>query len=134
MKGLSAIRRQGVTRGRHVLGIFLAAWLAIILQPCAVAGEFEHECPHCPPEMMHEGHQGELLNSTDCVIGGQIGFEARGLQPKSDDVSPQVPVFLAQTLNEIDLSPGSNLQFSNTRSHILSSGPPLNVLNCVYLK
>ena len=130
---LSAIRRQGISRGHHVLGLFVAAWLAIILQPCAVAGETEHDCPHCPPEMVHEGHQ-EALTGSDCEIDDQIGFEARSLQPKLEDLSSQTPVFLGQTHDEIRLSPRSNQPFLKSTIHISPSGPPLNVLNCVYLK
>lgn len=130
---LSAIRRQGIRRGRHVLGLFVAAWMAIILQPCAVAGEVEHDCPHCPPEMVHEGHQ-ESLTAPDCEIGDQIAFEARNPQPKLDDLSAQVPVFLGQAYDEIKLSSGSNHPFLRTTLPIFPSGPPLNVLNCVYLK
>lgn len=134
MKGLSAIRRQGITRGRHVLGIFLAAWMAVILQPCAVAGDVEHDCPHCPPEMVHEGHHEEAVSDTDCAIGGQIGYETRNPQPKLDDVSSHVVAFLRQVLDDIDLTLGSHHRFSSTKSHAFPSGPPLNVLNCVYLK
>ena len=130
---LSAIRRQGISRGRHVLGLFVAAWMAIILQPCAVADETEHDCPHCPPEMTHEGHQ-QALTSPDCEIGDQIALEARSLQPKLDDSFIQMPVFLGQAYDEIKLSPGSNHAVSKATIPIFPSGPPLNVLNCVYLK
>ena len=134
MKGLSAIRRQGISRGRHILGMFLAAWMAVILQPCAVAGEIDHDCPHCPPEAIHEGHRNDAFSGADCVIGGPIGVEARSLQPKPDDLPPQMPIFLGQTFDEIDLWRGSARQFSSARPRTFPGGPPLNVLNCVYLK
>ena len=130
---LSAIRKHGIRRGRHVLGLFVAAWIAIILQPCAVAGETEHDCPHCPPEMVHEGHQ-QALTGPDCEIGDQIGLEARNLQPKLDDSFIQLPVFLGQAYDEVKLSQGSSHPLSRSSLPIYPGGPPLNVLNCVYLK
>lgn len=84
--------------------------------------------------MVHEGHHEEAVSDTDCAIGGQIGYETRNPQPKLDDVSSHVVVFLGQVLDNIDLTLGSHHRFSSTKSHAFPSGPPLNVLNCVYLK
>lgn len=134
MKGLSAIRKQALVWGRHVLGIFLISWTALILQPCAIAGGLEHDCPHCPPEVTHEAHQSEGATGADCTIGGQLGFEARGGQLKSDDPSSNLPVFVGPAFDEISLTPASFPLSSVPASHLYPSGPPLNVLNCVYLK
>ena len=134
MKGLASIRKQRNVWGRHVLSICAVAWMAVILQPCAVAGQVEHECPHCPSELTHENHHREVTTDSDCVIGSQLSVKARSLQSKLDDLPYQPPVCVAQTAYCFDLSPVAPQQSTNAQPFLFPSGPPLNVLNCVYLK
>jgi hypothetical protein len=56
----SSGKRAGVSK---MLGLLLALWVSLAVQPCAVASVAEHECPHCPTEIKaapgsehHHGH------------------------------------------------------------------------------
>ena len=35
----------------RVFGLFVAVWVSLALQPCAVAAVSESDCPHCPSEI-----------------------------------------------------------------------------------
>jgi len=61
---------------RNVLGLLLALWVSLAIQPCAVAAVSEHDCPHCPTEaeaapgaQHHHGHavsQDTAAMASDC--------------------------------------------------------------------
>ncbi len=77
-------------------------WLNLALQPCAMALEADHDCPHCPPahehEMMaHHGH-GEAKAESPCAsMQAQCGelddvsFDGRTGQLKVKDTA-EIPV------------------------------------------
>ena len=134
MKGLAAIRKQRDAWGRQVLSVCAVAWMAVILQPCAVAGQVEHECPHCPTELTHESHHREMTTGSDCVIGSQLSVEARSLKLKLDDLPYQTPVCFGEAAYHFHLPPAASQNSLDAQAILFPSGPPLNVLNCVYLK
>ena len=132
MIGLATLRREKTTWGRRVLGTFVVAWLAIVLQPCAMAmGADSDPCPHCPPA---ETPPCETTITPDCGLDDQLTNESRSNPSKVKDVPDEPPVAIQPDLIQsawIDprarpLPPASH--FFNP------SGPPLNVLYCVYLK
>ena len=108
--------------------------MAVILQPCAVAGQVEHECPHCPTELTHENHHREVTTDSDCVIGSQLSVKARSLQSKLDDLPYQTPVCVGHTADCSDLSLVATEHYPNAQPFLFPRGPRINVLNCVYLK
>ncbi|MBT8079027.1 MAG: hypothetical protein KJO31_10675 [Gammaproteobacteria bacterium] len=131
---LAAIRKRRDKLGRSVLGTFVLASLAMTLQPCAVAGDVEHDCPHCPPEMAHGAHHGEKQADTECSATDLVGLEARSHQFKSDDVTPPVPLLVPYTVSEFTATGAAGRFFLSARRHYPPSGPPLCILNCVFLK
>jgi hypothetical protein len=50
MRKLTDKRYNEGTVKRRVLGVFVALWLSLGLQPCAVAAAGDVDCPHCPTE------------------------------------------------------------------------------------
>lgn len=53
MSFLASTRGKRGAARRRVLGVFVAMWVSLGLQPCAVAAVSDVECPHCPPEHEH---------------------------------------------------------------------------------
>lgn len=49
------------------LGVFVAVWLNLAVQPCAMALGLDRDCPHCPPvqheDMAHHGHHAEEVDA-----------------------------------------------------------------------
>ena len=50
MRILTEKRHNEGTAKRRVLSVFVALWVSLGLQPCAVAASSDVDCPHCPPE------------------------------------------------------------------------------------
>ena len=134
MNGLAIFRRHRTAWGRRVLSTFIVAWLAIILQPCAVAAGVEHECPHCPPGATHETSHFEVTASADCALSDQLNIESRSLQVKLEDTFNNVPVTVAPESHEIEKSASIAQRSPGSAVFLSLSRPSLNVLYCVYLK
>jgi len=117
-----------MTFRRRVLGTFVVAWLAVLLQPCVMALGLDQDCAHCPPAET----PCELATSQDCAFGDQLNAESRSQQLK--DSPSEVPVAIAPACHE----PAKQLLKTQARvdSSVLinPSGPSRNVLFCVYLK
>lgn len=132
MNALAIKKGRQNTWGRRVLSAFAAAWLALAMQPCAMAAEVDDsDCPHCPPS---ETPPCEVKLSPDCGPGDQIAGEVRGKPVKLKDVPNDVPVAIVPATFEparYGHRPPPVL-----REYLLfnPSGPPRNVLFCVYLK
>jgi hypothetical protein len=108
--------------------------LAIILQPCAVAGDIEHDCPHCPPEISHVTHHQQVMSDSDCGIGDQQNLESRSLKTNPKDSTNMVPVAIVNESYTFDARISGSQTLLNPSGFLVPSGPPLNVLHCVYLK
>jgi len=134
LNGLAAIRSRKNTWGRRVLATYVVAWMAIVLQPCVVAGEIEHDCPHCPPELSQESHHQEMKASSDCEIGGQQTLESTSQQFKLKDAAGWVPVALVHMPYDFGAGTTAHQPFARPSAFFAPGGPPLNVLHCVYLK
>jgi len=131
--------------GRRALGLFVAVWLNLAVQPCAMAYEAEdHDCPHCPPAATHE--HGDMHGSmdanmpcadgaSDCNIDDHWNHDSRGSQSKLKDAPADSLIAVAP--HELDVATHRRHETSApSRDSAVQAGapPPLYVLNCVYLK
>ena len=141
-----ADRQRTTTATRKVLGLFVAAWVSLALQPCALATEAEHSCPHCPTESEaapesahHRHHSGEAAKAADCssMQADCCEFDEGIVSVRLDPPNPDEQVLaLPPTIPGAGVWPTLVQDFGN------ATGPPrppagrvpLHVLNCVYLK
>jgi len=138
---LANIRKQQRSWGRGALGLFVAVWLNLALQPCAMAYSMDVEQP---PMQMHEhgGMHGDMVEPmpcadglTDCSIVDDVNHDARDGQLKLKDTAGDMPAAIA--LQEISLpfrAPTDTLLRPRYTSGHAGASPPLHVLYCVYLK
>lgn len=128
---LTVMRDTKATWGRYVLCAFAIAWLAIALQPCAMAFGIEGpECPHCPPT---EAPPCEVQASHDCGLDAALAKEIPSNPCKLKDVLNDVPVAILPAT--VDPARACHRPEPAPHDHLLlnPSGPPRNVLFCVYL-
>ncbi len=140
-----ASSRKQQSRGRRAIGLFAAVWLNLALAPCTMALEAEedHNCPHCPPaEMqghhdMHAGMHAEMScadDLSDCGLDDSFSHDTRGGQSQLKDAQQELPAFTVAS--EPDSSePAAVRQRAPPRqvSGRLPAGPPIHLLNCVFL-
>ena len=127
-------RQRAVGWGHRVLSALIVAWMTIALQPCSMALEAEPDCPHCPPTEQRELPPCDALTIQDCAVDDQLSAEPRSLKVKAKNSANDLPVAIVPstsaiaslTVFEQPPPPGSILLYP--------SGPPRNVLFCVYLK
>jgi hypothetical protein len=143
---LANIRQQQQTWARRGLGLFVAVWLNLALQPCAMALESiqDNDCVHCPPAQTHEhGGMHESMGdempcadaATDCSFSEDLNHDGRGGQLKLKDAQFDAPVAIAP--REIVSFNGSPVSFQPRPRYATvhaAAPPPLHVLYCVYLK
>lgn len=145
MSHFANIRQGRQTWGRRALGLFVAVWLNLAVQPCAMAYEADdHDCPHCPPAQTHEhgdmhGGMDQKMpcadGAADCAIDEDWSHDARGAQHKLKDLPAEIPVAIApQELNAQLYRPAGPAGLSGFSPERAGAPPPLNVLYCVYLK
>lgn len=130
--------------GHPVLGLLAAVWLNLALQPCAMAMEADHDCPHCPPahehEMMaHHGH-GEAKAEAPCAsleapCGelDDVSMDGRSGQLKVKD-TVELPVAIAHEPATSTVTAGERCNYATGPPQRAGLSPPLHVLFCVYLK
>ena len=143
MSAITAIRHAPGRSTRRLLGALVVLWLNMAVQPCAMAGADEHDCPHCPPEHHeamagHHGHKAEepqvscAALEAQCGEYGNISVDARGQLKLDDDGQPDASIvdtappaeFVRQAV--ADCATGPPL--------IAAASPPIHLLNCVFLK
>jgi hypothetical protein len=136
--------RNSRSRGTRVFGLFVAVWLNLALQPCAMAlqAPAESHCPHCPPAKVHEHGMAHaaMERSTPCDDGGEcsvddsVSHDVRAGQVKLKHPAVELPAAIsagdsglaAHTLTGQRLAPEPDYHFAG-------APPPLHVLYCVYL-
>lgn len=132
--GLNIRRRRRVAWGRRVLGAFFVAWLTVALQPCVMAAEIEHDCPHCPPPEKRELPPCDEILALYCAVDEQLTAEPRSQQIKVKDSPNDLPIAIAPA----SYSTATHTLYDRPVPHgavfLSPSGPPRNVLFCVYLK
>jgi len=129
------------------MGLFLAVWLNLALQPCAMAATRadRHDCPDCPPaEMQHHGVHGVAGTGmaavkpcadslADCMVDVDANHDLRSDKLRLDDVKADIPIAFYLPA---DTTPRrSPVSMDMPRRHTLPppGAPPRHVLNCVYL-
>jgi hypothetical protein len=139
--GIASIRKQQQTWGRRALGLFVAVWLNLALQPCAMANAMESEQQ---PMQMHE-HGGALGNMdmqmpcadgvADCSIDDDLNHDGRSGQIELKDSSNDLPLAVADCSLQLKLNRSADAPLL-ARYGLLHSGapPPFYVLHCAYLK
>jgi len=138
---LANIRRQQQSWGRRALALFVAVWLNLALQPCAMAFAMDAEQQ---PMQMHE-HGGAHGNMdmqmpcadgvADCSIDDDLNHDGRGVQIKLKDLSNDIPSVIAVYSSEIRIRHPSDATTQPRYASVHSGAPPpLYVLHCIYLK
>ena len=143
---LANIRQQQQTWARRALGLFVAVWLNLALQPCAMAlGSMQDkDCAHCPTAQMHEhsgmhesmGHDMPCADvATDCSFSEDLNHDGRSGQLKLKDAQVDAPAAIApREFASFTGRPVSIRPRPRYASVHAAAPPPLNVLYCVYLK
>lgn len=154
---LSKIRANRSTWGRKVLGVFVVAWMSAALQPCLMAMEMSpgeevatsahanHDsshsessysvvptCQHCPPSISGGDRHCETLEMSGCELLPDIKQGDRLSKLEAGDAH-----FVAIVSNafRFDSRPLFVTPFSgDSVGPNYSSGPPINLKNCVFLK
>lgn len=142
MSGIASIRQRQQSWGRRALGLFVAVWLNLALQPCAMAYESDDQAPM---QMQMQGHGGMHHDMdeqvpcadglSDCSIASDLNYDARTGKIQLKDLSNDIPLAIADCDSLLRFrQPGDVL--IPARYALLHSGgpPPLYVLHCVYLK
>jgi hypothetical protein len=143
---LARIRHKQQNFGRRALGLFVAVWLNLALQPCAMAYDVEADadCPDCPPAGMqhHDGMHSDMGRDmpcadadTDCMLDADWNHDGRSGQSKLKDAQPDVPIAIAAHERALPFSRRANTTlYPRYASVYAGAPPPLHVLHCVYLK
>ena len=137
------------SRGRSALGLFVAVWLNLALAPCAMAlqadddNHGDHDCPHCPPAEMqghHEMHAGMQPGGScaddlsDCGLDDEFSHDARSGQSQLKDAQYELPVLA--NAGDVAFGQRAGAQQRAPPPHLagrLPAGPPVHLLNCVFL-
>lgn len=130
--------------GYPALGLFAAVWLNLALQPCAMALEADHDCPHCPPAHEHEmaahHNHGEAKAEAPCAsMQSQCGelddasLDGRTGQLKVKDAF-ELPLAIVHDPAAPAIAAAKRCHQSTGPPPHAGSSPPRHVLFCVYLK
>ena len=155
MSSVSDNRRARPSRMRSILGVFVVAWLNLVLQPCAMAlgNMAENDCPRCPPsheeqKSDHAMHGGRMAAedaasggmpcsdaATDCTLLDELNYDGRLVKLELNDAPNDSPIAIAPPfVCEPNLRPAAYHGWHPSRSPPPPSSVPLNVYYCVYLK
>lgn len=142
-------RQQPSAQTRRILGLFFAAWLNMVLTPCAMAfgGEPQRDCPHCPSNGSQELQSQNLDISRDkqlqpalcetdasqCGIFDDYNHDGRTPEAKMKDAPGSSPILVVPPVTEVAVaSVLPEFRFDDA-SYQTGAPPALNVLYCVYL-
>lgn len=99
-----------------------------------MAAEVDHDCPHCPPAEQREMPPCDEIVAADCAIDDQLIAEPRSLQVKAKDSPSDLPAALASPTYVVATPTLYKQPVPYSSVPLNPSGPPRNVLFCVYLK
>jgi hypothetical protein len=99
-----------------------------------MAAEAEHDCPHCPPTEQRELPPCDEIFVQDCAIDDQLSAESRSLQIKAKDSPNDSPIAIAPSYCAVETPAVPTQAVPHIMAFLNPSGPPRNVLFCVYLK
>lgn len=144
MKDSASIRHNGRSRGTRAFGLFVAVWLNLALQPCAMALQAPADtgCPHCPPAETHDhgmAHAGMQQQSPcddagNCSIDDSVSHDVRTGQVKLKHPAVELPAAIFTPDSGFATQPLTGQCLAPERDyHLAGAAPPLHVLFCVYL-
>lgn len=140
-------RQYGKPRGLRAFGLFVAVWLNLALQPCAMAFAEQDapDCPHCPPAQAQAHEHGAAHaamqrsapcadGAGDCAVIDDINHDGRSCQPKLKFPGADLPIAAAADVVDAAEPRLSRRTSSPEPLYLFSGSPrPLHVLYCVYL-
>lgn len=112
--------------------MFVTVWLNMAVQPCLMAAELVMPDGHSSGDCMHCPQTGDVTSDDNCAYVDDYDFDGR---LPSLDFDHQTAVVVS-TIQWGELLPASARQ-RPTRAVAARgppTGPPLNILHCVYLK
>jgi hypothetical protein len=132
LNGLATFRHRKVCWSRRVLGAFAVAWLSMTLQSCAFAADVDSpDCPHCPQT---GAPHCELTLGPGCGCDEPLNVESRSVPAKLKDTSNDLPIVIWPVSFETAAAARLMGPMPGGAVVLNPSGPPRNVLFCVYLK
>lgn len=152
MTGLSALRARQSTWGRFVSGVVVLAWISVMLQPCVMAMSAVSDSISNPT--MHEMHRQPSHQSKESDRSADVSYEKEAcnfvlmtdcetLSVSDNDGRNQVPKLkdagwliaaACPSAQHYYLAATVSVPPPHFDRPLFSSGPPLNIRFCVYLK
>lgn len=147
---LAINRARQIPWARRVLGLFLAVWLNMALQPCAMAfADMQgRNCLHCPPAhtmdmsspvspMAHDAipqHVPCMTQASQCEVLDDYNIDGRSMQSKVKDAQSDMPIDIVHAFVGVHVPDAETVSFSKAGAFCQPGAePPLNLLYCVYL-
>jgi hypothetical protein len=125
-------RHKSHTLIRAVLALFVTVWLNMALQPCLMAAELAMPDGHSTGNCVHCPQKGDVADDENCAYVGSYDFDGR---LPSLDFDHQTAVLVSTILwDELLPVSGWPTPTRTVATRGPPTGPPLNVLHCVYLK
>jgi len=132
---------------RNLLGVVVALWVGLGIQPCAVAAVSDHGCPHCPLALEQDAsHAGdhlcasEILQFDESCVSAQAEccdidegtIDVRSGQQDLDDYDGFLPL-LPTSASELLTHPDDPSDGAADPPGYSGGSVSLHVLYCVYL-
>lgn len=143
MSAISSLRQTRAGKARRLLGVLAVLWFNMAVQPCAMAADDDHDCPHCPPahENTMAGHHAHGASDAkmpcaaleaQCADVGDVSVETRAeLNPGDLD---QPVWFVTDTIPTLQPVAPRIVGHATDPPDICGTSPPTHLLNCVFLK
>ena len=139
-------RTAGSAARRVWWAALLVVCASLVTQPCAMALDGEHDCPHCPPQHAqdmaghghHSGHKPEASPcgtlADDCGVEIVIAIDHREGQSAADEIPDSEPEFAAcRVLPEAPGVVTHSLPTAATGPPHIPPAQRPHLLNCVFL-
>ena len=117
---------------RAVLALFVTVWLNMALQPCLMAAELAMPDVHSSGDCVHCPQTGDVANDDNCAYVDDYDFDGR--LPNLDFDHHTAVVVSTILWDEFLPVSARQLPKGTVSARGPPTGPPLNVLHCVYLK
>lgn len=141
-------KQHSRTARARAFALLAAVWVSLALQPCAVAAVSDHECPHCPVEIVAES--APIRDHCNPAVTDTADNGAGSPSAQSDccDLDDSIVNVRLDTSGDDDGSivlptcvPASQFRLGPCEESGSATGPPdptggsvpLYVLKCVYL-
>jgi hypothetical protein len=138
-------KRHNERLAKHpVLAVFVAFWIGLGLQPCAVAAVDDVDCPHCPAEQMQpmaagSDHCNPLAESSsssapsDCYEVEEFAVDGRsGKFDSKNDGKFSTAIVASEPFEAIRFDASSRNAVGPPGQAVRARPIPLHILYCVY--